>query len=74
MQVPTGPDSQRRAIGFGTRLFTFRDQPVVAMRRKAEPMYGSDVPRFEVLCAEPQVAADLLEATQDQSWMGDQDN
>ncbi len=60
MQVPTGPDSQRQAIGFGTRLFTFLDQPVVVMQRKAEPMYGSDVPRFEVLCPEPQVAADLL--------------
>lgn len=63
IQVPTGPDTQRQAIGFGARMFRFRDQPVVVMQRKAEPMYGVDIPRFEVLCPDPRVAADVLVET-----------
>lgn len=63
IQVPTGPDSQRQAIGFGARLFTFRSLPVVVMQRRAEPMYGVDTPRFEVLCPDPKVAAALLVET-----------
>ncbi len=59
-QVPTGPDSHRQAMGFGVRLFTFRRQPVAVMQRKPDPMYGSQNARFEVLCPDAGVAAELL--------------
>ncbi|MGO1383704.1 MAG: AAA family ATPase [Arachnia sp.] len=60
VQVPTGPDSHRQAVGFGLRLFTFRSQPVAVMQRKAERMYGTENARFEVLCPDREVAAALL--------------
>ncbi len=63
VQVPTGPDSQRQAVGFGIRMFVFRDQPVAVMQRRAEPRYGADTARFEVLCPDRSVAAALLVET-----------
>lgn len=59
-QVPKGPDSHRQAMGFGVRLFTFRDQPVAVLQRKPDPTYGSENARFEVLCPDASTAAELL--------------
>ncbi|MDO5735531.1 MAG: ATP-binding protein [Propionibacteriaceae bacterium] len=59
-KVPTGPTGHRQTIGFGIRLMTFAGHPVAVMQRKPDPMYGSANARFEVVCQDAEVAADLL--------------
>lgn len=60
VSVPTGPDTHRRAIGFGMRLFRFRDTPVGVFQRRGNPRYGQLQGTVELICADNTVAADLL--------------
>lgn len=67
VSVPTGPDSHRRVIGFGMRLFRYRDQPVGVMQRRANPRFGVDQATVEVICPDAEVAAALLDEARDLS-------
>jgi DNA polymerase III delta prime subunit len=58
--VATGPDTTREAVSFGLRLFTFDGAPVVVLQRTAEPRFGSNAARMEVLTPAPGVAAKLI--------------
>lgn len=60
ISVPTGPDSHRRAIGFGMRLFRFRDTPIGVFSRRGNPRYGQQQGTVELICADDGVVADLL--------------
>ncbi|MEW1960207.1 hypothetical protein [Kineococcus sp. NPDC059986] len=40
VNLPTGPDSTRRAVGFGVRLLRYRDTPVALLQRAAQRQFG----------------------------------
>lgn len=61
VSVAVGPDTRRRTIGFGMRLFRFADQPVAVFQRRGNPRYGQEQATVEVMAAEEDVAAALLE-------------
>lgn len=60
VSVATGPDTHRRAIGFGMRLFRFQDQPVAVFQRRGNPRYGQENTTIEVMAPADDVAAALL--------------
>jgi hypothetical protein len=67
VDLATGPDSQRQAIGFGIHLFRFDGTPVAVLQRQANMQYGSSNASLEVVAAEDpgetstsEVAARLL--------------
>lgn len=55
----TGPETSRRAIGFGIRLLSFEDQPVAVLQRFATRHSGNPT-CFEVVCADELVVARLI--------------
>lgn len=65
VSVAVGPEEHRRAIGTGLRLFRFRDEPVVVMQRRGNPQYGRDKGGIEVLCADEDTRAGLLDELRD---------
>jgi hypothetical protein len=67
VDLATGPDSQRQAIGFGIHLFRFDGTPVAVLQRQANLQYGNANASLEVVAAEDpdetstsEVAARLL--------------
>ena len=60
VRMPTGPDSDRRVIGFGVVLVHIDDQPVVWLQRTPSQQHGRDQYTLEVLTARPSVAETVL--------------
>ncbi|MGI4894853.1 MAG: AAA family ATPase [Janthinobacterium lividum] len=60
LNLPTGPDSTRRAVSFGVRMFRYRDQPVAILQRSAQPHTGHPG-GFEVACGVEDLVPDLIE-------------
>ncbi|NIZ91000.1 AAA family ATPase [Kineococcus rubinsiae] len=60
VNLPTGPDSDRRAVAFGVRLLRFEGVPVAVLQRSAQRQYGRE-PGLEVVAADPDVVPRLLE-------------
>ena len=60
VSVATGPDTRRRTIGFGMRLFHFDGVPVGVFQRSGNPRYGQEHATVEVMAGDD-VAAALLE-------------
>ncbi|WP_432493110.1 AAA family ATPase [Kineococcus gypseus] len=60
VNLPTGPDSDRRAVGFGVRLLRVDGAPVAVLQRSAQRQYGREA-GLEVVAADEAVAARLLE-------------
>ena len=61
VSLPVGPEERRRAVGFGMRLFRYAGQPVGVFQRRANPRYGQDTGTVEVICADGEVSAALLD-------------
>lgn len=51
VNLPTGPDTTRRAVGFGVRLLRWDDQPVAVLQRTAQRHSGYPT-GFEVVAAQ----------------------
>ncbi|WP_369068755.1 AAA family ATPase [Kineococcus terrestris] len=60
VHLPTGPDTSRRAVGFGVRLLRVDGVPVAVLQRSAHRQYGRE-PGLEVVAAQEGTAARLLE-------------
>lgn len=60
ISVATGPDTRRRTIGFGMRLFHFEGSAVAVFQRSGNPRYGQEHASVEVLASD-EVASALLE-------------
>ncbi|NAZ80568.1 AAA family ATPase, partial [Kineococcus sp. R8] len=60
VNLPTGPDTDRRAVAFGVRLLRFDGVPVAVLQRAAQRQYGRE-PGLEVVAADPDVVPRLLE-------------
>ncbi|MHA6670208.1 AAA family ATPase [Homoserinimonas sp. A447] len=58
--VDTGPDSRRRVIAHGIRLFRFDGQPVAVLQRAAARQFGRDTAALEVLSADTELSARVL--------------
>ena len=58
--VDTGPDSQRRVVAHGIRLFSFDGQPVAVLQRSAAPQYGRNSAGLDVLSADTELSARVL--------------
>lgn len=65
VSVPVGPEQHRRAVGFGMRLFRYRDEAVGILQRAADRRYGVDVGQLEVICADHALTAALLAELRD---------
>ncbi|WP_151526371.1 AAA family ATPase [Serinicoccus kebangsaanensis] len=61
VSVAVGPHEYRRAIALGMRLFRYADHPVVVMQRKSNRQYGRDTGTLEVICADEDTRAALLD-------------
>ncbi|PPK97812.1 ATPase family protein associated with various cellular activities (AAA) [Kineococcus xinjiangensis] len=59
VNLPTGPDSDRRVVAFGVRLLRFGGAPVAVLQRSAKPSHGQGA-ALEVITADEDVAAGLL--------------
>lgn len=59
--MPIGPDRHRQALGFGIRLFRYRDEPVAVLQRRADPQFGAEAAKIEVLCADRDLSIALLD-------------
>lgn len=59
--VPVGPDRHRQALGFGIRLFRYRGEPVTVLQRRADPQFGGEAAKIEVLCADRDLSTTLLD-------------
>ena len=62
VSVATGPDTRRRTIGFGMRLFHFEGSPVAVFQRSGNPRYGQEHATVEVMASEDLASALLDEA------------
>lgn len=60
VNVAIGPDAERATVAFGLQVFRFDGHPVVVGQRAANPRYGSDEGQFEIIAAEPDLAAELI--------------
>lgn len=60
VNLPTGPDTTRRAVGFGVRLFTLHGTPVAVLQRTGHRNSGQ-LSGLEVVAADESVVAGLLE-------------
>lgn len=58
--VSIGPDTQRRVISLGVRLFAHAGEPIVVLQRAANPQYGRGSASLEVLCRSPEGVEGLL--------------
>ncbi|MHA6695280.1 AAA family ATPase [Homoserinimonas sp. A520] len=58
--VDTGPDSRRRVVAHGIRLFSFDGQPVAVLQRSAAPQYGRNAAGLEVVSADTELSARVL--------------
>lgn len=56
----TGPDTERRVVAFGVRLFHFGGDPIAVVQRAAAHRYGRETGQFEILCADPEVAGRVV--------------
>ncbi|WP_432565078.1 AAA family ATPase [Kineococcus sp. SYSU DK003] len=59
VNLPTGPDSTRRAISFGVRLLRFGGQPLAVLQRKSHP-HGGYPSGMEVAGTAEGVVADFI--------------
>ena len=60
VNVATGPDTSRRAVSFGVRMFRYRGVPVAVLQRSAQRHSGHPS-GFEVACADEDLVPDLIE-------------
>jgi hypothetical protein len=60
VRMPTGPDSDRRVVGFGVVLVHVDGEPVVWLQRTPSRQHGREHYTLEVLAAEPAVAESVL--------------
>lgn len=67
VNVATGPDTERVAVGLGLRLFRYADTPVAVLQRRALPHRGRSSGTLDILCPEREVAAALLEEVRETS-------
>ncbi|HEU4807622.1 MAG TPA: AAA family ATPase [Homoserinimonas sp.] len=58
--VDTGPDSQRRVVAYGIRLFSFDGQPVAVLQRSAAPQFGRSAAALDVLSSDTELSARVL--------------
>jgi DNA polymerase III delta prime subunit len=56
----TGPDSKRRVVSYGIRLFKFEGQPVAVLQRAAARQYGRESAALEVLSADTELSGRVL--------------
>ena len=60
VNLPTGPDTTRRAVGFGVRLFTLDGTPVAVLQRTGH-RHSGQLSGLEVVATRESVVAGLLE-------------
>ncbi len=70
VNVATGPDSERAAVGLGVRLFRYAETPVGVLQRRAMPQRGRSTGSLELLCADGPVGRALLEEVRELSLAG----
>ena len=58
--VDTGPDSQRRVISYGIRLFQFEGQPVAVLQRAAARQFGREAAALDVLSTDTDLSGRVL--------------
>ncbi|WP_432514790.1 AAA family ATPase [Kineococcus sp. SYSU DK001] len=59
VNLPTGPASTRRAVGFGVRLLRFAGTPLAVLQRAAQRQFGLPG-TIEVVCPDEEVVASFL--------------
>ncbi len=67
LNLDIGPDSERATVGFGLHLFRYDGTPVVVCQRAANPQFGAERARLEVLAADAGVAAALQREVDEQA-------
>lgn len=70
VNVATGPDSERAAVGIGVRLFRYAESPVAVLQRRAMPQRGRSAGSLELLCPDRHTAAALLEEVRESALAG----
>ncbi|QDW29954.1 26S protease regulatory subunit [Arthrobacter sp. KBS0702] len=58
--LATGPDEQRQAVALGLWLFSHGGRPIAVLQRDANPRYGRQAARLEVLAGDTDSAAAFL--------------
>lgn len=61
VSLPVSAREYRRVIGLGVRVFRYRDTPVAVLQRRANPRFGDQNGAIELMCADPEVGAQLLD-------------
>ncbi|MEZ0165564.1 AAA family ATPase [Kineococcus sp. LSe6-4] len=59
VNLPTGPDTSRRAVGFGVRVLRFGGTPVALLQRAAQRQFGQPS-CLEVVCPDEAVVAAFI--------------
>lgn len=59
--LAVGPDTERSCLSFGIRLFRYEDHRVAVLQQQSNKQYHQDEGRLNVLCADNEVAARLLQ-------------
>lgn len=60
VSMPTGPDSDRRVLVMGLRLFHFRGEAVAVLQRGANPQFGRPLANLDILTAASETAEALI--------------
>ena len=60
VNLPVGPDSQRQAVGFGLRLFTYDGGRLAVLQRAADPRSGRQTASLEVAPENTETGAAFL--------------
>jgi hypothetical protein len=58
--MDTGPETQRRVVSYGIRLFRLEGHPVAVLQRAATRQYGRDSASLEVISADTELSARVL--------------
>src|SRR5690606_13552533 len=58
--MDTGPETQRRAVSYGIRLFRLEGHPLAVRPRAATRQYGRDSASLEVISADTELSARVL--------------
>ncbi|MDO5627844.1 MAG: ATP-binding protein [Mobilicoccus sp.] len=67
ISIATGPDSHRRAVGFGLRLFTYRGTPVGVFQRRGNARMGQDQGTIEIIATDREAVVALLDEARELS-------
>ncbi|ADX74466.1 ATP-dependent 26S proteasome regulatory subunit [Pseudarthrobacter phenanthrenivorans Sphe3] len=60
VNLAVGPDSQRQAVGFGLRLFTYDGGRVAVLQRAADPRAGRQSASLEIVAGSAETSAAFL--------------